>query len=44
MHEIADHWRSVGNLDWLLSDSVAGIAGALHVERLYSQNREQSAG
>ena len=25
-------------------NSVAGIAGALHVERLYSQNREQSAG
>jgi hypothetical protein len=44
LHEIAHHWRSVGNFDRLLPHSAAGIAGALHVERLYSQNRGQSAG
>ncbi|MGB8048701.1 MAG: hypothetical protein WCF53_12505, partial [Pseudolabrys sp.] len=44
LHEIAHHWRSVGNFDRLLPHSAAGIAGALHVERLYSQNREQSVG
>jgi hypothetical protein len=43
LHEIAYHWRSVGNLDRLLPDSAAGIAGTLHLERLYSQNRGQSA-
>ena len=44
MHEIAYHWRSVGNLDRMLPDSAAGIAGTLHVERMYPQNRGQSAG